>query len=49
MCARTLLRKAKIVRWRTAPSAFGLEVWDSCRRVRWRESIMTLRCSRKFG
>jgi sarcosine oxidase subunit gamma len=29
MCARTLLCKAEIVLWRTAPSTFRLEVWRS--------------------
>jgi sarcosine oxidase subunit gamma len=29
MCTRTLLAKAEIVLWRTAPDAFHLEVWRS--------------------
>jgi sarcosine oxidase, subunit gamma len=29
MCTRTLLAKAEIVLWRTAPEAFHLEVWRS--------------------
>ena len=29
MCARTLLAKAEIVLWRTAPETFRLEVWRS--------------------
>ncbi len=29
MCARTLLAKAEIILWRTAPEAFRLEAWRS--------------------
>jgi sarcosine oxidase subunit gamma len=29
MCSRTLLAKAEVVLWRTAPSTFRLEVWRS--------------------
>jgi sarcosine oxidase subunit gamma len=29
MCTRTLLAKAEIVLWRTAPQVFHLEVWSS--------------------
>ncbi|HXI48279.1 MAG TPA: hypothetical protein VNH39_06790, partial [Steroidobacteraceae bacterium] len=29
MCTRTVLAKAEIVLWRTAPDAFHVEVWRS--------------------
>lgn len=29
MCTRTLLGKAEIVLWRTAPEVFRIEVWRS--------------------
>jgi sarcosine oxidase subunit gamma len=29
MCARTVLAKAEIVLWRTAPDRFRIEVWRS--------------------
>jgi sarcosine oxidase subunit gamma len=29
MCTRTMLAKAEVVLWRTAPTRFRLEVWRS--------------------